>query len=83
MIENEQSYEHQNGPSSDQSIQSYKKLIWYAISDQVRQDMVKKITISDITESYYRLGFGFSVQTKTIFQSKDERTRVLPYLNRF
>ena len=83
LYENQEIFKHQESPLSGNSIVRKLKFNWFPISTQLRTDSVKKVTATDIQQSYYRFGFGFSTQKETIYQCRDAKSRILPYENNF
>ena len=85
LVKNTMKYQHQEQVGSDQSIQKRATFQWYAVSTDIRQDFPEMITISEIEWDYWRIGFGIegtdSKRIETIFESRTQPFRFLPYMN--
>ena len=40
-----------------------------------------KVTVTEIQQSYYRFGFGFSTEFNSLIQNMNAQSRILPYDN--
>ena len=81
IFDNQESYKHQEHPQSGKEIKRETQATWYPISTSERTDSVKKVTVTEVEQSYYRFGLDFSNQIDTIFQNLDAKSRILPYPN--
>ena len=69
IFENQETFNHQENPLTGNTINRETKFSYYPITTFTRTDIVKKVTVTEIQQSYYRFGFDFSIQTESIFQS--------------
>ena len=80
-FENRETFVHYEKPTSGKALTKETLLSWFPITTTTRTDSVKKVTVTEVQQSWYRFGFGFSTQIDQIFQNVEAKTRVLPYKN--